>query len=266
MVNESLKELKKIEKKRWELLSLELLILSFLTVSVIILSLLEQKYLTLFFLIILTTLFSAYIINKQRELKKLNADLTEEQFRNIEEWMRAASLQEKLKEVTLLYRVGRITVSSLTLQKKLDKMLRLAYSMVKAHRGSIMLINERMGNFVVASSIGIYPDITGAPPQRIDEGVAGWVYKHRTPLILSGRVKDNRFNNFKEKSEDISSAICLPIKLKGKVIGVLNLNYLDEQGKVFNEHDLRLLSIFARYISTTREQTQISLKKPLVHA
>ncbi|OHE60439.1 MAG: hypothetical protein A2Z47_12460 [Thermodesulfovibrio sp. RBG_19FT_COMBO_42_12] len=264
-MNEPLKDLNKIEKKRRELLSLELLVLSFLTVSVIILSLLEQKYLTLFFLIILTTLFSAYIINKQRELKKLDADLTEEQFRNIEERMRAASLQEKLKEVTLLYRVGRINVSSLTLQKKLDKMLRLAYNMVKAHRASIMLINERMGNFVVASSIGIYPDIIGAHPQRVDEGVAGWVCKHKTSLILSGRVNDDRFYNFKKKSDDISSAICLPIKLKGKVIGVLNLNYLNEQERVFNEHDLRLLSFFARYISTTIEYTQISLKKPLVH-
>ena len=117
-MSKPLKDLKSIEKKRWELLSLEILVLSFLTASVIILSLLDQKYLILFFLILLTTLFSAYIINKQRELKKLDAELTEEQLRNIEEKMRTASLQERLKEVTILYRVGRITVSSLTLQKK----------------------------------------------------------------------------------------------------------------------------------------------------
>lgn len=260
-VNQSLNKLNNIEKKRWELLSLELLILSFLTISVIILSLLDQKYLTLLFLLILTTLFSVYIINKQRELKKLDADLTEEQFKNIEERMRTASMQERLKEVTMLYRVGRITVSSLTLQKKLDKMLLLAYNMVNAHRASIMLINERMGNFVVASSIGTYPDTIRVNPQRVNDGVAGWVCEHRTPLILSGKVNDDRFHNFQDKIEDISSAICLPIKLKGQVTGVLNLNYHYEQKRVFTEHDLKLLSIFARYISTTIEHTQISLKK-----
>ncbi len=265
-MSERLKDLTIIEKKRWELLSLEILVLSFLTATVIILSLLEQKYLTLFFLILLTTLFSAYIINKQRELKKLDADLTEEQLRNIEERMRTVSFQERLKEVTILYRVGRITVSSLTLQRKLDKMLLLAYRMVKAHRASIMLINERMGNFVVAASIGIDMDIIRARPQRIDEGVAGWVCEHRSPLILSGRVNDDRFHNFREKPEDISSAICLPIKLKGKVIGVFNLSYLNEKERVFNERDLRLLSIFSRYISTTIEHTQNSLKKQTVQA
>ncbi len=263
-MNDYLKDLKVIEKKRWELLSLEIIVLSFLTIAVIVLSLLEQKYLTLFFLIILTTLFSAYIINKQRELKKLNTHLTEEQLKNIEERMRAASLQERLKEVTLLYRVGRITVSSLTLQKKLDKILRLAYNLVKADRASIMLINEKMGTFVVASSIGIDMDLLRSSPQKIDEGVAGWVCEHRTPQILSGKVNDGRFINFREKPEDINSAICLPVKLKGKVIGVLNLSYLHGPERVFTEHDLRLLSIFSRYISIAIEHTQLSLKKQMI--
>ena len=265
-MNQSLNNFNKIEKKRWELLSLVLLILSFLTISVIVLSLLDQKYLTLLFLFILTALFSVYTISKQRELKKLDSDLTEEQFRNIEERLKTASMQDRLKEVTMLYKVGRITVSSLTLQKKLDKMLQLAYNMVNAHRASIMLINERLRNFVVASSIGTYPDSVRVNPQRIDDGVAGWVCEHRTPLILSGKVNDDRFQNFQDKTEDISSAICLPIKLKGQVTGVLNLNYTYEQKRVFTEHDLKLLSIFARYISKSIEHTQISLKKQLIQA
>ncbi len=265
-MNDYIKDLKVIEKKRWELLSLELIVLSFLTIAVIVLSLLEQKYLTLFFLGILSALFSAYIINKQRELKKLNTHLTDEQLKNIEERMRTASIQERLKEVTLLYRVGRITVSSLTLQKKLDKILLLAHNLVKANRASIMLINEKMGTFVVASSIGIDLDVIRNSPQKVDEGVAGWVCEHRTPLILSGKVDDDRFINFREKPENINSATCLPIKLKGKVIGVLNLSYMDSMERVFTEHDLRLLSIFARYISTAIEHTQLSLKKQMVHA
>ncbi len=265
-MNESHKDLSLVEKKRWELLSLEIVVLFFLTSAVIILSLLEQQYLTLFFLLILTILFTVYIINKQRELKKLDTHLTAEQLRNIEEKMRASSLQERLKEVTMLYKVGRITVSSLTLQKKLDKMLLLAYGMVRANRASMMLINERMGNFVVASSIGIDPGLINASPQRINEGVAGWVCEHKSYLFLTGRVKDDRFHNFIEKTEDISSSICLPVKLKGKVIGVLNLSYLGDPESTFTEHDLRLLSIIARYISTAIEHTQISLKKQLVNA
>lgn len=265
-MKESLKDHTIIEKKRWELLGLEIGVLFLLTTTVIILSLIEQQYLTVFFLLILTTIFSAYIINKQRELKRLDTHLTEEQLRNIEEKMRASSLQERLKEATMLYKVGRITVSSLTLQKKLDKMLSLAYSMVRADRASVMLINERMETFVVASFIGIDLDVIQIRQQRVDEGVAGWVFEHRTHLFLTGRVSDERFHNFRKKTEDISAAICLPIKLKGKVIGVLNLSYLNDPDRVFTEHDLRLLSIIARYISTAIEQTQISLKKQMVNA
>ena len=259
-----LKDLKAIEKKRWELLSLEVAILAFLTTAIIVLSILEHKFLTLFFLGLLTTLFAVYIISKEKELKKLNTNLTEEQFKNIEERIRSTSLQERLREVMLVYRVGRITVSSLTLQRKLDKILYIAYSFVKADRGSIMLVNEKGekgGNFVMASSIGIDADLLKMPPQKIEDGVAGWVCEHKAPIILSGKVDDQRFKNFKEKGADITSSISLPVKLKGKAIGVLNLSYMKGTERVFTEHDLRILSLFSRYISTAIEHTQLAMKK-----
>lgn len=261
-----IKELKTIEKKRWELLSLELIILAFLTSAVIVLSILEQKYLTLFFLALLTTLFSLYIINKEKEFKRLNTNLTDEQLRNIEERVRSASVKERLNEVALLYRVGRISVSSLTLQKKLDKILHLAFSLVKADRASMMLPNEVSENFIIASSIGFDETILKDSAQKIGEGIAGWVFKNKTPLILTGNIEDNRIKNLAKKTDKINSSICLPIKLKGKVIGIMNLSYMKGTDRIFTEHNLRLLSLFARYIATTIDHTQLSIKKQLIHS
>jgi len=260
-----IKELQFIEKKRWELRTLEIVILIFLTSTVIILSILEQKFLTLFFLLLLTTLFSIYIITKEKELKSLNRSLTNEQFKNIEERIRSTSLKERLKEVVLLYRVGRISISQSRLQHKLDKILSLACKLVKADRGSIMLSNEKAGIFVIASSIGIDLDLLKVRPQKIGEGVAGWVLENRTPLILTGKVEDKRFKNFIEKRDDISSSISLPIRLKGKTIGVLNLSYMSGSERTFTERDVRILSLFARYISIAIEQTQLSMGKHFIY-
>ena len=259
-----IKEIKEIEKKRWELLSLEILILVFLTGAVIVLSILEQRFLTLFFLGLLAVLFSVYIISKQKELKRLNTTLTEEQFKNIEERIRSASLKERLNEVVILYRIGRISVSQFTLQRKLDKILSLALNMLKADRASIMLPNEKAGIFIIASSIGLEKELAEPRPQKIGEGVAGWVFENKTPLILSGRVEDNRFKNFIKKTTEINSAISLPIKLKGKVIGILNLSYMKGTERAFTERDMRILSLFSRFMSTSIEQTQLALKRHLV--
>ncbi len=259
-----IKELQAIEKKRRELLSLEVGILVLLTTAVIVLSILEQKFLTLFFLGLLTALFSIYIISKEKELKRLNNTLTEEQFKNIEERIRSASLKERLSEVVVLYRVGRISVSLLTLQRKLDKILSLAFHLVKADRASIMLPNEKVGTFIIASSIGLEKEIVDAKSPKIGEGVAGWVFENKTPLILFGRVEDSRFKNFVQKTSEINSAISLPIKLKGRVMGILNLSYLKGTERAFTERDLRVLSLFARYISTAIEHTQLHLNKQLV--
>lgn len=260
-----IKELQTIEKKRWELLGLEIVILVLLTSAVIILSILEQKFLTLFFLVLLTTLFSVYVISKEKELKRLNATLSDEQFKNIEERIRSASLKGRLNEVVFLYRVGRISISRLRIQRKLDKILSLACNLVKADRASIMLPNEKAGIFIIASSIGLDINLVKTDPQKIGEGVAGWVFENKTPLILTGKVEDGRFKNFIKKTEEISSAISLPIKLKGKVIGVLNLSYISGTEKIFTERDLRLLSLFVRYISTAIEHTQLSLSKQSIH-
>ncbi len=260
-----IKELQDIEKKRWELLSLEIVILVFLTGAVIVLSVLEQKFLTLFFLGLLAVLFSVYIISKQKELKRLNTTLTEEQFKNIEERIRSASLKERLNEVVILYRIGRISVSQFTLQRKLDKILSLALNMLKANRASIMLPNEKAGIFIIASSIGLEKELAEPKTHKIGEGVAGWVFENKTPLILSGRVEDDRFKNFIKKTAEINSAISLPIKLKGKVIGILNLSYLKGTERAFTERDMRMLSLFSRYMSTAIEHTQLNLKRHLVH-
>lgn len=261
-----IKELQAIEKKRLELLSLEIIILVFLTTAVIVLSVLEQKFLTLFFLGLLTALFSIYIISKERELKKLNITLTDEQFKNIEERIRTASLKERLSEVVMLYRVGRISVAQLSIQRKLDKILSLAFKLVKADRASIMLPNEKAGFFIIASSIGLDMDLAKINPQKIGEGVAGWVFENKTPLILSGKIEDNRFKNFVKKTTEINSAISLPIKIKGRVIGILNLSYLRASERTFTERDLRMLSLFARYVSTAIEHTQLHMNKQLINS
>lgn len=258
-MNDYTKELQAIEKKRWELLSLEIIILAFLAITVIVLSVIEQKFLNLFFLLLLITLFSLYIVSKEKELKKLNLSLTREQFKNIEERIRSSSIRERLKEVVMLYKVGRICISRLSLQKKLDKILSIASRHVKADRASIMLSNEKTGNFVIASSIGIDPNLLKSTTQKIEEGVAGWVCKNKTPLILSGKIDDSNFKNFIKKTTEINSSISLPLKIKGKTIGVLNLSYLRSTDRIFTEHDLRILSLFGRYISTAIEQTQMSV-------
>ncbi|MBI5097526.1 MAG: GAF domain-containing protein, partial [Nitrospirae bacterium] len=94
---------------------------------------------------------------------------------------------------------------------------------------------------------------------------AGWVFENKTPLILSGRVEDDRFKNFIKKTAEINSAISLPIKLKGKVIGILNLSYLKGIERAFTERDMRMLSLFSRYMSTAIEHTQLAMKRNLVH-
>lgn len=125
-----------------------------------------------------------------------------------------------------------------------------------------MLLDDHCENFVIASAQGLHPDWM-KKPQKATEGVAGWVLKTGEALLLSGKVRDNRFTNFVEKEVNINSSMCAPLRLYEKVIGVLNCTVVGDNKKNFTEYDLKLLSVFAQYaaIAIENAQLRISLKQ-----
>lgn len=256
----ALSDLRNVERKQKELLILQLLILGILTTAVIVLSLLEQRFLTLFFLGLLAVLFCLYILDKEKELKRVNHSLIEEQLKNIEEEIRVASFRDKLSEMKFLYRIARVAVASMDTQKKLDKIFATSILMVHADRGSIMLVDENRKQFVFACAHGLDPAWIQNARQNTREGVAGWVLEHRSPLLLNGEANIEKFVNLIEKHANIGSSISAPIKIRGKVVGIFNVSYLRGSGKTFTDHDLRRISIITHYLSVTLQQ---SLMPPL---
>jgi adenylate cyclase len=78
----------------------------------------------------------------------------------------------------------------------------------------------------------------------IGHSIAGQVVKSGEPLLLQGQVNPADFPGLEVKEKKISSALCVPLKIGNRCIGVLNVNLLDSS-RFFAESDLRLISIFA---------------------
>jgi GAF domain-containing protein len=94
----------------------------------------------------------------------------------------------------------------------------------------------------------------------VDAGksVCGWVLEHGNPLLLTPeKVGNYHFSDLIEKERTIGSALCVPLRVRGKIKGVLNVNSLS-QGKKFTEEDLNLLSIFADNASLSIERAELS--------
>ena len=66
---------------------------------------------------------------------------------------------------------------------------------------------------------------------NLGEGIAGWVAQHGKPLIVNAPEKDPRFfKGVDERTEfKTRNIICVPVKVKEKVIGVLEA--INKKGK-----------------------------------
>lgn len=248
-----------IERRHWELWAIAMTIILVFSITVIQLALFtENKSIFLGFLGIFSLLFCFYIVEREKKLLKLSRQLGQEELQVLEEQSKVSLLNTRLKELSALHKAGEAINLERAPQKSLDIILQSAMELFEATRGSIMLLDDGNEHFVVASANGLLPDWI-KKRQRVTEGVAGWVVRTGEPLLLSGKVKDNRFTNFVEKESEIRSAMCAPLRLSDKVIGVLNCTVVGNNKKTFTEYDLKLLSVFAQYAAVAIENAQLRM-------
>jgi GAF domain-containing protein len=130
-----------------------------------------------------------------------------------------------------------------------NEVLQMALSATKAATGSLMLLDKNGRHLAIAASQGINPVVAGQTRQRVGEGIAGRVVESGEPLLLVGRVGDDRFKGMGGRPGIVSS-ICVPVKSDGKTIGVINVN-ASEESPPYTEKDLATLTGLADQLGGT---------------
>ena len=140
-----------------------------------------------------------------------------------------------------------------------EEITRVTAETLRAAASSVLLMDqakqELCFHFVHGSAEGLLKDAS----LGTETGVAGWVARNGTPLIVNDVKEDQRFC---QEIDDITgfvtrSILCAPLMARGKIIGVIEvLNKLD--GSDFNETDLHTLTAVA---STAAIAIEVELAK-----
>lgn len=137
-----------------------------------------------------------------------------------------------------------------------ESILKIASDLIEATQGSIMLIDKDGVGMQIVFTLGMTLNIARCLQLKVGKGIAGMVAKTGQPLLVNDVEKDSRIamaNRLRFKSK---SLICIPLKLKDKVIGVLNLS--DKKNlRPFTHADLQLLTSFANLASLMIERTEV---------
>jgi len=85
------------------------------------------------------------------------------------------------------------------------------------------------------ASVGLSDDAMGGKPQRIGEGIAGYVAASGEKIVLRGRVDDERFRG---TDPEAGESVSLPLHEGGEVLGVLNVKRPGSAETFAGRHEL----------------------------
>ncbi len=153
-------------------------------------------------------------------------------------------LNRRINELNALYEAGKSIGSSANLQELLKQIVALASNVTEAQVGSIMLLDSSQQYMTIEAAIGLSQKVIDKTKLPIGESIAGFVAKTGEPLIIDDIELHEHFKRNNQERYGAASLLCTPLKIKNKVIGVINMANKQDNA-TFSKNDLRLLSTFA---------------------
>jgi len=163
-------------------------------------------------------------------------------------------LSPRLQQLKTFSEIGKALTSSLDLKEILNVVMEQISELLKPKNWSLLLLDEEKGELRFEIAVGDGAQKIKGLKLKPGEGIAGWVAKEGKPLLVSDVGNDPRFSN---KADIVStfktrSVVCVPLKTRGKSLGVIELINTVEGGR-FNEEDLLMLTALADYAAIAIE-------------
>ncbi len=130
-----------------------------------------------------------------------------------------AELQQKLNELEILSELGRSITASLESDNILASLVDTAVKLTNAEEGSLLLLDEFTGELFMRAARNFLDDFVHTFRLPIQDTLAGAVIQTGQPLY----VDENMPQKIKT-SYLVHSLLYVPLKLHGKVIGVLGVD------------------------------------------
>lgn len=159
-----------------------------------------------------------------------------------------SAVRNKVAALKTLQKVSQTLASELNLTKLLRGIIHSAVEILNATTGSLLIWDHNDDTLVFAVT-------EGAEGQKLEnhristrDGIAGWIFTYRQPVIVDDVRKDGRFFSAIDESlgHHTTSLIGVPLMTKGEMIGIIEvLN--KKSGEKFDDHDLEMLSALASH-------------------
>lgn len=161
-----------------------------------------------------------------------------------------------------LLAISEAVSSSSDLRDVLATILRLTVEEVQAQQGSILMFDEHQDRLDMLATYGMPAEIVEKGYIARRGSIAEYVIENNQPLIINDEHKpapnpsDTAYQRM-DRRRKIVSAMCVPLRCRGKVLGTINLNRTEDTMGVFLDSDLDFMSVLASQAAISIENSRL---------
>jgi len=168
-----------------------------------------------------------------------------------------AAEEKEHGQLTALYEVSQVVNSTLDLSEVLNIVMDTIISLTEAERGFLMLLDEETGELDFKVARNMDRETLAGSSFEISRTIVNRVAVEGEPILTTNAQADPRFSaQASVVSYSLRSILCVPLKVKDKVTGVI---YADNRIKagLFTERDRDLLAAFADQAAMAIENARL---------
>ncbi len=153
--------------------------------------------------------------------------------------------------------------STRSFEDVLDVILATALRELEADQGSLLLLDDADVDSSTLRMLAAH----GLPQEIVQRGyvqrkgsISEYVLRERRPLVLNDVPRTRNYESMAAETStprSIVSALCVPLVVRGRVLGTMNLNRTQKDRRVFSQDDLEAGSIIAGQAALTIENRRL---------
>jgi two-component system NtrC family sensor kinase len=161
------------------------------------------------------------------------------------------TLEKRVHELETLTSIGRNVTAMLEQDEVLLSVVNAAVRLTDSEEGSLLLLDEESGELYMRASKNFDEEFARTFRLHVQDSLAGQVLESGGPVLL-----DERTPKKIKTSYLVHSLIYVPLKVRGRTIGVLGVDNR-RAGRVLSDQDIPILQAMADYAAIAIENARL---------
>jgi len=165
--------------------------------------------------------------------------------------------------LTTITKISHAITSDLYLEDILKLIVSLTANVMNAKICALWLLEASTQELRIRATQAMSEEYLKERAIKVGEGIVGLVARQKEPVIIKNVMEDERYKQKAlAKKEGFVSMLSVPMMVKEKVIGVINVYTVEEYD--FNKNDIDMLVTVANQAAVAIENTELMVRTKVI--